>query len=210
MQARYLRTCPVPSDKRTAGDAFDPRVRGRSRQVQGRRHRRPAPCRWASCRTPPGIPLLMPGAERRRRAQARSSSTSRPCQAFEPPVPRLRARPPRRRARRRRLCHLRCELRGGAVAKRPKRGGGGKAKVVTLGASGWGMIEVTAVRASAKLPSMAEEGWSMIGWYIPGPWFLPSRSHWSAPSWLPGCPKGGASTPGSVRPSGERSGFISI
>ena len=95
------------------------------------------------------------------------------------------------------------------MAKDPK-GGGGKAKAVTLGVFALGMIEVTAVLSIRNYPSMAEEGWSMIGWYILGllVFFLPLSL--VGAELATGWPKGGGVYAWVREAFGESSGFISI
>lgn len=95
------------------------------------------------------------------------------------------------------------------MAKDPK-GSGGKAKAVTLGVFALGMIEVTAVLSIRNYPSMAEEGWSMIGWYILGllVFFLPLSL--VGAELATGWPKGGGVYAWVREAFGESSGFISI
>jgi len=87
---------------------------------------------------------------------------------------------------------------------------GGVAKKVTLGVFALAMIEVTAVLSIRNFPSMAEEGWSMIFWYLFGliAFFLPLSlvAGELATAW----PQGGGVYAWVRQAFGERSGFISI
>jgi len=87
---------------------------------------------------------------------------------------------------------------------------GGKARAVTLGVFALGMIEVTAVLSIRNYPSMAEEGWSMIGWYVLALilFFLPLSL--VGAELATGWPKGGGVYAWVREAFGERSGFIAI
>ena len=87
---------------------------------------------------------------------------------------------------------------------------GGIARKVTLGVFALAMIEVTAVLSIRNFPSMAEEGWGMIFWYLFGliAFFLPLSlvAGELATAW----PQGGGVYAWVRQAFGERSGFISI
>jgi amino acid transporter len=97
---------------------------------------------------------------------------------------------------------------GGATKKRS--GASSIAKKATLGVFALAMIEVTAVLSIRNFPSMAEEGWSMIAWYLLGliTFFLPLSlvAGELATAW----PQGGGVYAWVRQAFGERSGFISI
>ncbi len=90
------------------------------------------------------------------------------------------------------------------------KGSGGKARAVTLGVFALGMIEVTAVLSIRNYPSMAEEGWSMIGWYVLALilFFLPLSL--AGAELATGWPKGGGVYAWVREAFGERAGFIAI
>jgi amino acid transporter len=100
------------------------------------------------------------------------------------------------------------------VATDKGNGGGGKsggaARVATLGVFALGMIEVTAVLSIRNYPSMAEEGWSMIGWYVLALllFFLPLSL--AGAELATGWPKGGGVYAWVREAFGERNGFIAI
>ncbi len=89
-------------------------------------------------------------------------------------------------------------------------GKGGAARKVTLGVFALGMIEVTAVLSIRNYPSMAEEGWSMIGWYVLALllFFLPLSL--AGAELATGWPKGGGVYAWVREAFGERNGFIAI
>jgi len=90
------------------------------------------------------------------------------------------------------------------------QGSGGGAGRATIGVFALAMIEVTAVLSIRNFPSMAEEGWSMIVWYLFGliAFFLPLSL--VAGELATGWPKGGGVYAWVREAFGERSGFISI
>jgi len=96
---------------------------------------------------------------------------------------------------------------GGTIAGKT---GGSMAKKVTLGVFALAMIEVTSVLSTRNFPSMAEEGWSMIFWYVFGliTFFLPLSlvAGELATAW----PQGGGVYAWVRQAFGERNGFISI
>jgi amino acid transporter len=98
---------------------------------------------------------------------------------------------------------------GGAAAPAAS-GRSGIARKATLGVFALAMIEVTAVLSIRNFPSMAEEGWSMIFWYLFGliAFFLPLSlvAGELATAW----PQGGGVYAWVRQAFGERSGFISI
>jgi len=101
---------------------------------------------------------------------------------------------------------------GGSGAGPAGAGGAGRsiAKKATLGVFALAMIEVTAVLSIRNFPSMAEEGWSMIAWYLLGliTFFLPLSlvAGELATAW----PQGGGVYAWVRQAFGERSGFIAI
>lgn len=88
--------------------------------------------------------------------------------------------------------------------------GGGALRTATLGVLALGMIEVTAVLSIRNYPSMAEMGWSMIGWYVLALilFFLPLSL--AGAELATGWPKGGGVYAWVREAFGERAGFISI
>ena len=98
---------------------------------------------------------------------------------------------------------------GGAAGAGPAPASGA-AKKAALGVFALAMIEVTAVLSIRNFPSMAEEGWSLIFWYIFGlvTFFLPLSlvAGELATAW----PQGGGVYAWVRQAFGERNGFISI
>lgn len=86
----------------------------------------------------------------------------------------------------------------------------GAAGKVSLGVFALAMIEVSAVLTVRNFPSMAEEGWSLVGWYILGLllFFLPLSL--AGAELATGWPKGGGVYAWVREAFGENRGFIAI
>jgi amino acid transporter len=98
----------------------------------------------------------------------------------------------------------------GSGASAGASAGSSIARKATLGVFALAMIEVTAVLSIRNFPTMAEEGWSMIFWYLFGlvAFFLPLSlvAGELATAW----PQGGGVYAWVRQAFGERNGFISI
>jgi amino acid transporter len=96
------------------------------------------------------------------------------------------------------------------AAATPSGGASKVARVATLGIFALAMIEVAAVLTPRNYPSMAEQGWSLVGWYVLGLvlFFLPLSL--AGAELATGWPKGGGVYAWVREAFGERDGFVSI